>query len=151
MAPPGGQLFRISEVMRIPGRMAWASVAHIFSFLYFPQGTYGSSPPLQSAKASHRVGDTQREFFIDNLLVRVYRCFWCTGLAPWEFEFPFPCSLTSTLLFPFLLSHLPPSSTTRECCAPRRRMRPYRETSLISNSAPLRPSSRPMPGFLGGS
>ena len=38
----------------------------------------------------------EREFFIDNLLVRVHRCFWCTGLAPWEFEFPFPGSLIST-------------------------------------------------------
>ena len=26
------------------------------------------------------------------------RCFWWTGLAPWEFEFPFPCSLISTFL-----------------------------------------------------
>ena len=32
----------------------------------------------------------EREFFIDNLLVRIHRCFWWTGLAPWEFEFPFP-------------------------------------------------------------
>ena len=40
----------------------------------------------------------ESEFFIDNLLVRVHRCFWCTGLAPWEFEFPFPGSLISTFL-----------------------------------------------------
>jgi len=35
----------------------------------------------------------QREFFIDNLLVRILFIIvmirW-TGLAPWEFEFPFP-------------------------------------------------------------
>jgi len=41
------------------------------------------------------------EFFIDNLLVRVHfitvMIRW-TGLAPWEFEFPFPGSLTSTFL-----------------------------------------------------
>ena len=41
----------------------------------------------------------KREFFIDNLLVRVHFIIvmirW-TGLAPWEFEFPFPGSLTST-------------------------------------------------------
>ena len=34
-----------------------------------------------------------REFFIDNLLVRIHFIIvmirW-TGLAPWEFEFPFP-------------------------------------------------------------
>ena len=45
-------------------------------------------------------GEGEREFFIDNLLVRIHRCFWWTGLAPWEFEFPFPGSLTSTFLTP---------------------------------------------------
>ena len=43
----------------------------------------------------------EREFFIDNLLVRIHCIIvmirW-TGLAPWEFEFAFPGSLTSTLL-----------------------------------------------------
>jgi len=41
----------------------------------------------------------QREFFINNLLIRIHFIIvmitW-TGLAPWEFEFPFPGSLTST-------------------------------------------------------
>ena len=41
----------------------------------------------------------EREFFIDNLLVRIHFIIvmirW-TGLAPWEFELPFPGSLTST-------------------------------------------------------
>ena len=43
----------------------------------------------------------EREFFIDNLLVRIHFIIvmirW-TGLAPWEFEFPFPGSPTSTFL-----------------------------------------------------
>ena len=42
-----------------------------------------------------------REFFIDNLLVRIrfiIVMIWWTGLAPWEFEFRFPGSLTSTFL-----------------------------------------------------
>ena len=43
----------------------------------------------------------QREFFIDYLLVRIHFIIvmirW-TGLAPWEFEFPFPGSLASTFL-----------------------------------------------------
>ena len=43
----------------------------------------------------------QREFFIDNLLVQIHFIVvmirW-TGLVPWEFEFPFPGSLTSTFL-----------------------------------------------------
>ena len=40
-----------------------------------------------------------REFFFDNLLVRIHftiEMIWWTGLAPWEFEFPFPGSLVST-------------------------------------------------------
>ena len=49
----------------------------------------------------------EREFFIDNLLVRIYFIIvmigW-TGLAPWEFESPFPDSLRSTLLSLPLLS-----------------------------------------------
>jgi len=44
---------------------------------------------------------SEREFFIDNLLVRIHVIIvmsrW-TVLAPWEFEFPFPGSLTSTFL-----------------------------------------------------
>jgi len=43
----------------------------------------------------------ERECFIDNLLVRIHFIIvmirW-TGLAPWEFEFPFPGSLASTFL-----------------------------------------------------
>ena len=43
----------------------------------------------------------KREFFIDNLLVRIHYIIvmikW-TGLVPWEFELPFPGSLTSTFL-----------------------------------------------------
>ena len=48
-------------------------------------------------------GRWEREFFIDNLLVRIYFIIamirW-TGLAPWEFEFPFLGSLISTFLVP---------------------------------------------------
>jgi len=47
--------------------------------------------------SSHESGE--REFFIDNLLVRIHFIIemirW-TGLAPWEFKFPFPGSLAST-------------------------------------------------------
>ena len=42
---------------------------------------------------------------MDNLLVRIHCIIvmirW-SGLAPWEFEFPFPGSLTSTFLGPFV-------------------------------------------------
>ena len=43
----------------------------------------------------------ERDVFVDNLLVRIHFIIvmvgWI-GLAPWEFEFPFPGSLTSTFL-----------------------------------------------------
>ena len=43
----------------------------------------------------------ERTFFIDNLMVRIHFIIvmirW-TGLAPWEFEFPVPGSLTYTFL-----------------------------------------------------
>ena len=46
----------------------------------------------------------EREFFIDNLLVRIHFIIvviWWTGFAPWDFGFPFPGSQISTVLFPF--------------------------------------------------
>ena len=50
-------------------------------------------------RRAHRL--PQRDLFIDNLLVRIHFIIvmirW-TGHAPWEFEFPFPGSLTSTFL-----------------------------------------------------
>jgi len=54
---------------------------------------------LSCAAVAPAVGE--REFVIDNLLVRIHCIIvmirW-TGLAPWEFEFPFPGSLTYTFL-----------------------------------------------------
>ena len=47
------------------------------------------------------VSTREREFFIDNLLVRIHYIivmFRWTGLAPWELEFPFSGSRTSTFL-----------------------------------------------------
>ena len=56
-------------------------------------------PPRRLAPAQPR--SRERELCIGNLLVRIHFIFemirW-TGLAPWEFEFPFPGSLTSTFL-----------------------------------------------------
>jgi len=54
----------------------------------------------------------EREFFIDNLLVRIHFTIvmiWWTGLAPWDLEFPFPGILASTLL---LSIHPQPSTLT---------------------------------------
>jgi len=56
-----------------------------------------STRPRTWPELSYRKG----EFFIGNLLVRIHFIIamirW-TGLAPWEFEFHFPGSLTSTFL-----------------------------------------------------
>ena len=52
----------------------------------------------------------EREFFIDNLLVRIdfiIEIIWWTSLAPWEFEFPFPGSLISNFLVPPILKPQP--------------------------------------------
>ena len=43
----------------------------------------------------------EKDCFIDNVLVRIHFMFeliWWTGLAPWEFDFSFQGSLTSTFL-----------------------------------------------------
>ena len=58
----------------------------------------------------------QREFLIDNLLVRIHfiiKMIWRTGLAPWEFEFPFPGSLTSTFPVTLPCTSTPPQHTTK--------------------------------------
>jgi len=63
-------------------------------------GPFGPEAGL-TACAPPRSAPREREFCIDNLLVRnhfiIVMVRW-TGLAPWEFEFPFPGSLTSTFL-----------------------------------------------------
>jgi len=55
----------------------------------------------RTAEARPRVSPPEREFFIDNLLVRIHYIIvmmkW-TGLSPREFEFLFPGSLISTFL-----------------------------------------------------
>jgi hypothetical protein len=65
---------------------------------------------MSHANLVHQLRCPDKEFFIDNLLVRIHNSIvmikW-TGLAPWEFEFPFPGSLTSTFLEP-----LTPTSST---------------------------------------
>ena len=59
-------------------------------------------------------------FFIDNLLARIHFIIvmirW-TGLASWEFEFPFPGSLTSTFLVPY------------HCTNGTRQLSPHNETT----------------------
>ena len=59
---------------------------------------------LQEVELKRRARSTphlpQREFLVVNLAVRIkfiIEMIWWTGLAPWEFEFPFPGSLLCTL------------------------------------------------------
>jgi len=64
-------------------------------------GVCCNTVPLGAEQRLRVVVLREREFFIDNLLVQIHfinvMIRW-TGLAPWEFEFPFPGSLTSTFL-----------------------------------------------------
>jgi len=68
--------------------------------------TYLTSERFPPHQAVERSPLPERELFIDNLLVRIHFIIvmirW-TGLVPWEFEFPFPGSLTCFLaLLPYL-------------------------------------------------
>ena len=71
--------------------------------MYICRYIYWTSRRHFSAQHVHRCRflTREREFFIDNLLVRIHLIIviirWI-GLAPWEFELPFPGSLTSTFL-----------------------------------------------------
>ena len=63
------------------------------SSLYHPVAVLRPPPPKIA-----RNGVIKREFLIDNLLVRIHfmlEMIWWTGLALWEFEFPFPDRLTT--------------------------------------------------------
>ena len=76
----------LSEMMR-----AWR-YGEVLSLLMSFRMLWRAGPSMPQAPFCGGARLRKREFFIDNLLVR-----W-TGLAPWEFEFPFPGSLTSTFL-----------------------------------------------------
>ena len=63
------------------------------------------------------------EFIINNLLVRIHfiiEMIWWTGIAPWEFEFPFPGSLRSTFL---RLTATPPPAPLASGSLPRTQQR----------------------------
>ena len=64
-------------------------------------GFFSSVERCEKVVISGQLPLTEREFCIDNLLVRIHfiiRMVKWTGLAPWEFEFLFPGSLTSIFL-----------------------------------------------------
>jgi len=115
----------------------------------------------------------QREFFIDNLLVQIRFIIvmirW-TGLAPWEFEFPFPGSLTPIT---HTITCIPVArqggesphhsinhwiTESLDCSITeagtfvhhgnRHHEIKYRGTSLMRNCPPLGPYSRTMPRAL---
>jgi len=93
----------------LPGFTAIEKEVEVFSTPegYFRTGFWSEGaerftfPAILDLPANTKVSSEQREFFIDNPLVRIHFIIvlirW-TGLAPWEFEFPFPGSLTSTFL-----------------------------------------------------
>ena len=64
-------------------------------------GFFSSVERCEKVVISGQLPLTEREFCIDNLLVRIHfiiRMVKWTGLAPWEFEFLFSGSLTSIFL-----------------------------------------------------
>jgi hypothetical protein len=71
----------------------------------YPINTHPTPPPARwCTLKGFRIcvaGLQEREFFIDDLLFRIHFIIvmirW-TGPAPWQFEFPFPGSLTSAFL-----------------------------------------------------
>jgi len=65
------------------------------------QGDAQLHPRLHFDRERGRPRYPERVFSIDNLLVRIHlivEMIWWTGLAPWEFEFPFSGSLVCTFL-----------------------------------------------------
>ena len=92
----------------------------------------------------------ERESFIDDLLVRIHFIIeiirW-TGLAPWEFEFSFPGSLTSTCLLQGLLSHTwsRPDAARLPFAKPRRFIKTHRlkPKSWNRNSEPEKRNRNP--------
>jgi hypothetical protein len=63
-----------------------------------------------AAKIVRSLTKPERDFFIDNLLVRIHFIIvmiWWNGLASWEFEFLFSDSLIFTYLKSHQLSQLP--------------------------------------------
>ena len=108
--------------------------------------------PPRSVPARLRVTPTPREkeFSIDNLLVQIHSIIVMikrTGLAPWEFEFTFPGSLTSTFL------QVPDGrggqGVRRRVCVPCRvrpriRFMHRRGTPQKSMSLKYEPSSEPL-------
>ena len=67
--------------------------------VYQPSGLF--QKPLRCPRCGGRRWSEEKEFFTDDLLVQIHfiiEIVWWIGLAPWEFEFPFPGSLVSTFL-----------------------------------------------------
>ena len=66
------------------------------------QGLRGDCRCQQILHRCFNTNSRERAFFVDNLLVQI-RCIieliWWTGLAPWEYEFPFLGSLISSFSF----------------------------------------------------
>ena len=88
-------LFLLFNVQGLRFKVARLQVGGLWVRLWVVCTTPCSNPPM--TPPSEGVG-AEREFFIEKLLVQI-RCIivmirW-TGLALWEFEFPFPGSLTS--------------------------------------------------------
>ena len=96
MSPPPSGFISLSGYSRCCIRTCSAMVG-------VPQSPLLPSLPTHLAPRLPRGSETsaQRKFFIDNLLVRIHltiQMVWWIGLAPREFQFPFPGSLVPAYL-----------------------------------------------------
>ena len=97
---------------------------------------------LEASQAQRRRDRTpqcgERKFFIENILVRIHfiiEVIWWTGLAPREFEFPFPGSLISTFLYRLGCRSGPSAASSRSTHA---RLEALRESTLQSTTLSLK-------------
>ena len=70
----------------------WSPSPPMSEYETFPGSSAAMLYTRGSTWCSVRSIGVEREFFIDNLLVRIHviiEVTWWTGLAPWEFEFPY--------------------------------------------------------------
>ena len=148
--------------MHPTSRLMWWKLGHMAS-----QISVGNRVgPTHTRSSRAYTLPTEKESFIDNLVVRIHFIIVtirCTSLAPWEFEFPFPGSLTCTFLTPCLQKMRSPplataahkgkfryqnNSSMPQGAAVCNTVGSYRGTSLIRNCPPLGSCSKTMPRTL---
>ena len=92
------------------------------SFLLFGARTGFERGAAAWSTGTTRTPPAERDTSLLTTYWSIFEMIWWTGLAPWEFEFPFPGSLILTL------PKVPLSSNPRAACVPGRSNSPPLET-----------------------